>query len=150
LHNFELISDKLMIILYNVEMKNRHIYIVVISLLFLLSLPSFAGGGKVLNFTNLNFNSSISINKPVLVKFYLPTCPACEMMTPEFALASKNVGSMALFSSVDASKYPDIARKYNVHSVPTTVLFLRGKEKDRLTIFVGHEQLEQWVANFAR
>ena len=138
-----------MIILYNARMKNRHIYIVVTFLLFLFSLPSFAGGGKVIELNSSNFSSTINGSKPVLVKFYLPTCPACEMMAPEFASAAQSVGSKALFRALDASKYPDIARKYGVQTVPTTVLFVKGQEKDRLSIFVGHEQLEQWAVEFA-
>ncbi len=144
------ISSKLMIVLYNVEMKNKLIYIVNIWMLALFSVSSLNAGGKVLSLTGTSFAKTIKVGKPVLVKFYLPTCPACEMMTPEFAAASTNVGSRALFGSLDASKYPEIARKYGVHSVPTTIMFFRGKEKDRLSIFVGREQLEQWVSDFAR
>jgi len=143
-------NHRLMIMEYNASMKIKHIYMVVFYLLVTSSSLLFAGAGGVVELNNVNFAQSIKSAKPVLVKFYSPNCPPCVMMAPEFAAASASVGEKAVFVEVNTAKYPDIAQKYSVHTVPTTVLFKNGKEIERFSSFLGREQLEQWALDSAK
>jgi glutaredoxin-like protein len=63
-----------------------------------------------------------AVNRPIAVKvFTTPTCPYCPRavnLAHEMAFASANITAYA----VEATEFPDLARRYNVTGVPKTVI----------------------------
>jgi thioredoxin 2 len=63
---------------------------------------------------------------PVVVDFYADWCGPCRMMAPEMdTFASKHAGRY-LTAKVDTDRSPAISSRFNIRSIPTTVLFDRG------------------------
>lgn len=79
-----------------------------------------------------------------VVKFYLPTCPACSMSTPACQELSKKYPRVAfLAANVEDSEV--FATEFSIRSVPTFITFKKGIKVGRLDGF-NKEKLEQLIA----
>lgn len=65
---------------------------------------------------------------PIVIDFNADWCPPCRMFKPVFDKAAEANRSHALFVSVNVDSYPDVARQFNVTSIPqTSILMPDGK-----------------------
>lgn len=68
---------------------------------------------------------------PVLVDFYSDWCGPCKMMAPAVdELAAAQLGS-ALVAKVDTERARRTAERYQIRSIPTTIVFRGGREVAR-------------------
>jgi len=74
-----------------------------------------------------SFNEIINSNTPVLVDFYADWCAPCKMMAPILQQVSKDMEGKVKVIKVDVDKNEDAARKYQIRSIPTMILFKNGK-----------------------
>ena len=74
-----------------------------------------------------NFDMLISGEKPVLVDFAADWCGPCRMMPPVLRQVKDAAGEHVTIITMDIDKNPHYARKYNVQSVPTLMIFKNGK-----------------------
>jgi len=74
-----------------------------------------------------SFNEIINSNTPVLVDFYADWCAPCKMMAPILQQVSKDMVGKVKVIKVDVDKNEDAARKYQIRSIPTMILFKNGK-----------------------
>ncbi|MGW4485779.1 thioredoxin [Amycolatopsis sp. NPDC004368] len=73
-------------------------------------------------------------DKPVLVEFGAEWCPPCRMIAPVLAeIAAEHADSLTVHQ-IDTDLNPATARRYQVMSLPTLILF-RGGEP--VATFVG-------------
>ncbi len=92
------------------------------------------------------FNKQVSGNDiPVVVDFFADWCGPCKMMAPAFAAAAKKFSLTARFAKVNSEKEQGLAARYNIRSIPTIIIFKRGREVDRVSGALPQGQLEQWV-----
>jgi thioredoxin 1 len=75
----------------------------------------------------MTFNEMIQSDKPVLVDFSAEWCGPCKMMAPILTDVKKEIGNQASIIKVDVDKNPAAANAYQVQSVPTLILFRKGK-----------------------
>jgi len=69
---------------------------------------------------------------PVLVDFYAVWCGPCQMMVPILNEVSKALKDKVRVVKIDTEKYPDLASRFNIHALPTLVLFKNGQVADRV------------------
>ncbi|KAH7405550.1 hypothetical protein KP509_15G075400 [Ceratopteris richardii] len=69
---------------------------------------------------------------PLLVDFYATWCGPCQFMVPVLNDVGHALKNKLRIVKIDTEKYPAIASKYDVHALPTLILFLNGKPIDRL------------------
>ncbi len=94
------------------------------------------------------FGEIIQGETAVLVDFFAEWCGPCKMMKPILqALHSKMPDDLRIIK-IDIDKSPAAAGMYQVQSVPTLVLFRRGKVLWRQSGVVPGGQLEQIVRSF--
>jgi len=66
-------------------------------------------------------------DKPVLVDFWAQWCPPCHMIAPVLdEIAGERADSLAVHK-INADENPELARDYQVMSLPTLILFRDGK-----------------------
>lgn len=67
-------------------------------------------------------------NELVLVDFYATWCGPCRMISPLIDEVAKENTNLTVVK-VDVDKYPNIATKYGIMSIPTLKVFKNGKEE---------------------
>ncbi|NJK30610.1 MAG: thioredoxin [Acaryochloris sp. RU_4_1] len=80
------------------------------------------------NFTELLSES----DKPLLVDFYATWCGPCRMLVPILDQVSALMKDQIQVVKIDTERYPALASEYNIHALPTLVLFKEGKPIERI------------------
>lgn len=78
-------------------------------------------------------------DKKILVDFYADWCGPCKML----GTILEEMDFPILKINVD--KFPELARKYGVMSIPTIILFDNGKEIKKNIGFLGKNELEEFL-----
>jgi thioredoxin len=91
------------------------------------------------SFTDLLAQSDL----PVLVDFYATWCGPCQMMAPILEQVNAQLKGQLKVVKIDSDRYPQLASQYQVHALPTLVLFKNGQPVDRIEGVQRAEQLVQ-------
>ncbi len=94
------------------------------------------------------FNDIINSEVPTLVDFSAAWCGPCKMMEPILQNLSKKVGNSARILKVDIDKNPAVANLYQIQSVPTLLLFVKGEIKWRQSGVVNEQHLAEIISKF--
>lgn len=93
--------------------------------------------------TKEEFDKLIGGDKPVLADFFATWCGPCQMMGPmidEMAESYKNIDKVEIIK-IDIDQSPEIAAEFNVMSVPTFIIFDKGKP---IETYVGMRPIEEF------
>lgn len=96
--------------------------------------------------TQADFDEKVSKSKlPVLLDFYADWCTPCKMADPVLDELSKEHKDKLSIMKVNVDENQEIAMKYHVMSIPTTIMFNNGQEVDRQTGFAGKQAFEELI-----
>lgn len=95
--------------------------------------PLVSDHEKIITLTEQNFSHQTK-NKVVLVDFWASWCAPCRMMAPILNEISSELSGNSYVGKVNIDEYQNLAKKFNVRSIPTLILFKNGIESKR---FVG-------------
>ena len=93
------------------------------------------------SFQELLTNSDV----PVLVDFYATWCGPCQMMSPILEQVSLQMKNQLQVVKIDSDKYPRLASQYQIHALPTLVLFKNGEPIERIEGVMQTPQLVQYL-----
>ena len=106
--------------------------LVVYSRYKLKNMPKVEDHEKIIALTDKNFNQQIK-GKVVLVDFWATWCAPCRLMAPALNdLASELTDNKYQVGKVDVDANRGLAQKYNIRSIPTSVIFKDGQEVARI------------------
>ena len=100
---------------------------------------------EILSVTSANFEKEvINSDKTVLIDFYADWCGPCKAYSPIVeSVASENEDIKVVKINVDNAQ--DIAIKYQVMSIPTTVVIKNGQEINRAVGMMSKSDLLEMV-----
>ena len=87
-------------------------------------------------------DTALSVPGLLMLDVYTQACVICRRVEPMVAAVAD--GSVRAHK-VDAERLVDFAAKYNIHGVPTLLLFRDGRLIDRRSGFVTASALREWI-----
>jgi thioredoxin 1 len=93
------------------------------------------------------FDSIISDSRPVIVDFHAVWCSPCKVQSPILKEVATELGDRIRIIKIDVDQNSDIARQYNIQSVPTLIVFKTGKLVWRQSGVVSKNQLISVLMN---
>lgn len=86
---------------------------------------------------------------PVLVDFYADWCGPCKMMAPSVDQLAAAFTGRALVAKLNTDLAPQIAERFQIRGIPTTIVFRGGQESARVTGAMPYAGLEQLLTDSA-
>ena len=84
--------------------------------------------GSPVTVTDSTFNDEVlNSEKPVLVDFWATWCGPCKMVAPVLEEIAREHGDKLTIAKLNIDENPQIARDYQVMSIPTMTVFQGGK-----------------------
>ena len=85
---------------------------------------------------------------PVLVDFWAEWCGPCKLIAPVLSELAADHPDTLRVVKVNVDDSPDVARRFEIMSIPTLMLFKDGVAKKRLIGAKGKHQLLQELQEF--
>ena len=103
----------------------------------------------ILTVSDATFDETVGgSSNPVVVDFWAEWCGPCKMIAPALEeIASEHRGKVTV-AKLNVDDNPDTARRYDVMSIPTLLIFRDGQPVKRLVGAKGKGQLLQDLAEF--
>jgi thioredoxin 1 len=93
----------------------------------------------------MTFQEAINGDRPVLVDFFAEWCGPCKMMPPILKALKQKLVDSTMIIKIDVDKNPQAAAAFQVQTVPTLILFRKGKILWRQSGVVPAHELEKII-----
>ncbi|HAZ35490.1 MAG TPA: thioredoxin [Acidimicrobiaceae bacterium] len=105
--------------------------------------------GAIVNLSKATFDEEVGASsEPVLVDLWAEWCGPCKMIAPILEeIAAEQAGSIRI-AKVNVDEAPDLARRFEVMSIPTLILFDNGVPAKRMVGAKGKPQLLEELAEY--
>ncbi len=110
-------------------------------------------GDPLLYLDKDNFDKVLSKYRVVVVEFSAPWCNPCKAYTPVFKRVARKLASPEkgiVFAYLDTDKAAEIADRYNVENIPSTIIFVNGHIADVIIGATQESKLEERVRNIIK
>lgn len=102
-----------------------------------------------LNINDTSFKTTIlNSNTLILVNFWAPWCMPCSMTVPIWEEIQHEYSTFLKIVKINTDENPTTAMEYNIRSIPTLLIFKKGKLLTKVTGVVSKSTLVEILHNF--
>jgi thioredoxin 1 len=99
--------------------------------------------------TGTTFDEEVASSEvPLVVDFWAEWCGPCRMVAPVLEAIAAEHGGRIRVAKLNVDDAPDVARRYEIMSIPTLLVFQDGIPKKRLIGAKGKAQLVSELQEF--
>src|ERR687894_2594029 len=106
-------------------------------------------GDATVTVSDATFDEEVNgATEPVIVDFWAEWCGPCKMIAPILEeIASEQQGKLQV-AKLNVDDNPDVARRFDVMSIPTLIVFQDGQPAKRMVGAKGKGQLLEELSEF--
>ena len=91
------------------------------------------------------FSEAVGGATPTLVDFWAVWCAPCRMMAPVVEKIAEEYAGKLNAGKLNVDGVPDLAKKYNISSIPTMMIFKNGEAVASKIGACSPAELKAWV-----
>ncbi len=105
--------------------------------------------GSITTLTDATFDEVIgSATEPILVDFWAEWCGPCKAIAPVLEeIATEQAGKLRI-AKLNVDDAPEIARRFQVMSIPTMIVFKDGEADSRMVGARGKAQMLEALSDY--
>jgi len=100
--------------------------------------------------TDSDFNSIVKKYPIVIVDCWADWCPPCKMIAPVIDSLAKKYTGKIVFGKLNVDENKKIPVKHSVMSIPTLLIFKKGKNVDRIVGAMPEPVLEDRIKTYLK
>lgn len=102
--------------------------------------------GDVKHLTSRNFQEEVIESEiPVIIDFWAEWCMPCKIVAPIFEELAKEYAGKIKFAKVNVDENPDLAATFGIHSIPTFLIFHKGKVVEKLVGAMPKDHFKKFI-----
>ena len=103
----------------------------------------------ILTLTEENFDEQLArAEDPILVDFWASWCGPCRVIGPWLEELAEELAGQVHFAKINVEDNGDLANRFGISSIPTLILFKKGKVVDQMIGAVPKEQIRRMVQKY--